>query len=100
MSNQRQLEAEVGRVVKQLQPTRQHLASVDEKKEELDLMARKLALEIKKFHKDFEHKNKILSPMLSKCKLDTADNQMLLKEVKLSNNRRKQAEQETQRWFN
>ncbi|KAG5036107.1 hypothetical protein GmHk_04G011761 [Glycine max] len=98
VSNQRQLEAELGRAVKQVEATRQELASVEEKKEESDLMAQKLSLEITKFHKDLEQKDKILSAMLRKSKLDTAEKQMLLKEVKLSKARRKQAEQETQRW--
>ncbi|KAL2339605.1 hypothetical protein Fmac_007545 [Flemingia macrophylla] len=98
VSNQRQLEAELGRAVKQVEATRQELASVVEKKEESDLMAQKLSLEIAKFHKDLEQKDKILSAMLRKSKLDTAEKQMLLKEVKLSKARRKHAEQETQRW--
>ncbi|KAL9312865.1 hypothetical protein ACSQ67_018317 [Phaseolus vulgaris] len=98
VSNQRQLEAELGRAVKQVEATRQELASVVEKKEESDLMVQKLSLEISKFHKDLEQKDKILSAMLRKSKLDTAEKQMLLKEVKLSKARRKQAEQETQRW--
>ncbi|RDX65502.1 hypothetical protein CR513_55836, partial [Mucuna pruriens] len=98
VSNQRQLEAELGRAVKQVEATRQELASVVEKKEESDLVAQKLSLEITKFHKDLEQKDKILSAMLRKSKLDTAEKQMLLKEVKLSKARRKQAEQETQRW--
>ncbi|QCE15575.1 myosin-11 [Vigna unguiculata] len=98
VSNQRQLEAELGRAVKQVEATRQELASVVEKKEESDLMVQKLSLDIAKFHKDLEQKDKILSAMLRKSKLDTAEKQMLLKEVKLSKARRKQAEQETQRW--
>ncbi|TKY74082.1 hypothetical protein E2542_SST02841 [Spatholobus suberectus] len=98
VSNQRQLEAELGRAAKQVEATRQELASVVEKKEESDLMAQKLSLEITKFHKDLEQKDKILSAMLRKSKLDTAEKQMLLKEVKLSKARRKHAEQETERW--
>ncbi|RZC07246.1 hypothetical protein D0Y65_014552 [Glycine soja] len=98
VSNQRQLEAELGRTVKQVEATRQELALAAENKEESDLMAQKLSLEITKFHKDLEQKDKILSAMLRKSKLDTAEKQMLLKEVKLSKARRKQAEQETQRW--
>jgi hypothetical protein len=49
-------------------------------------------------HKDLEQKEKILSAMLRKSKLDTAEKQMLLKEVKLSKAKRKQAEIETERW--
>lgn len=98
VSNQRQLEAELSRAVKQVEATRQELASVMEKKEESDLMAQKLSLEITKFHKDLEQKDKILSAMLRKSKVDAAEKQMLLKEVKLSKARRRQAEQETQKW--
>ena len=98
MSNQRKLEAELSHAVKQVEATRQDLASMNEKKEESDLMAQKLSLEMKKFHKDLEQKDKILSAMLRKSKLETTEKQMLLKEVKLSKARRKQAEQETQRW--
>ncbi|KAG5007083.1 hypothetical protein JHK82_025009 [Glycine max] len=98
VSNQRKLEAELSHAVKQVEATRQDLASMNEKKEESDLMAQKLSLEMKKFHKDLEQKDKILSAMLRKSKLETTEKQMLLKEVKLSKARRKQAEQETQRW--
>ncbi|XP_027190800.1 uncharacterized protein [Cicer arietinum] len=98
VSNQRHLEAELGRAVKHLEATKQELVSVMENKEESDLMAQKLTLEIGKFHKDLEQKDKILSAMLRKSKLDSAEKQMLLKEVKLSKARRKQAEQETEKW--
>lgn len=98
VSNQRQLEAELGRAMKQVEGTKQELVSVMEKKEESDLMAHKLTLEMAKLHKDLEQKDKILSAMLRKSKLDTAEKQMLLKEVKLSKARRKQAEQETEKW--
>lgn len=98
VSNQRQLEAELGRAVKQVEATKQELGSVLEKEEESDLMAQKLSMEIAKLHKDLEQKDKILSAMLRKSKLDTAEKQMLLKEVKLSKARRKQAEQETEKW--
>ncbi|KAK7317116.1 hypothetical protein RJT34_01083 [Clitoria ternatea] len=98
VSNQRQLEAELNRAAKQVEATKQDLASVVEKKEESDLVAQKLSLEIAKFHKDLEQKDKILSAMLRKSKLDTAEKQMLLKEVKLSKARRKHAEHKTERW--
>ncbi|PNX72019.1 hypothetical protein L195_g027907, partial [Trifolium pratense] len=98
VSNQRHLEAELGRAVKHLEATKQELISVMENKEESDSMVQKLTLEIGKFHKDLEQKDKILSAMLRKSKLDTAEKQMLLKEVKLSKTRRKQAEQETEKW--
>lgn len=98
VSNQRHLEAELGRAAKQLEATKEELVSVMEEKEESDLMAHKLSIEIAKVHKDLEQKDKILSAMLRKSKLDIAEKQMLLKEVKLSKARRKQAEQETEKW--
>lgn len=98
VSNQRQLEAELGRALKVAEATKQELGSVLEKKEESEMVAQKLSIEIARFHKDLEQKDKILSAMLRKSKLDTAEKQMLLKEVKLSKARRKQAEQESERW--
>ncbi|MED6149679.1 hypothetical protein PIB30_064811 [Stylosanthes scabra] len=98
VSNQRQLEAELGRTVKQLEAAKQELGSVLEKKEESELLAQNLSVEIARLHKDLEQKDKILSAMLRKSKLDTAEKQMLLKEVKLSKARRKHAEQESERW--
>lgn len=98
VSNQRQLEAELGRAAKQVEATKQELGSVIEQKEESELLAQKLSMETAKLRKDFEQKDKILSAMLRKSKLDTAEKQMLLKEVKLSKARRKQAEQETEQW--
>ncbi|AES72515.1 hypothetical protein MtrunA17_Chr3g0126961 [Medicago truncatula] len=98
VSNQRHLEAELGRAVKHLDAAKEELIAVMENKEESDLMVQKLTLEIAKFHKDLEQKDKILSAMLRKSKLDTAEKQMLLKEVKLSKARRKHAEHETEKW--
>ncbi|KAF7830726.1 unconventional myosin-XVIIIa [Senna tora] len=98
VSNQRQLEAELGRMVKQLEAAKEELGSMLEQKDESELMTQKLSMEITKMHKDFEQKDKILSAMLRKSKLDSAEKQMLLKEVKLSKARRKQAEQETEQW--
>ncbi|KAJ7965331.1 Ribonuclease P protein subunit P38-related isoform 1 [Quillaja saponaria] len=98
VSNQRQLEAEMGRALKQVEATKQELNSVLEEKEESELVAQKLSMEIVKMHKDLEQKEKTLSAMLRKSKLDTAEKQMLLKEIKLLKAKRKQAELETERW--
>ncbi|XP_057951553.1 uncharacterized protein LOC131146183 [Malania oleifera] len=98
VSNQRQLEAEMGRALRQAEAARQELDSVTEQKEESVSMVQKLSAEIVKMRKDLEQKDKILSAMLRKSKLDTAEKQMLLKEVKLTKARRKQAELETERW--
>ncbi|WRX18374.1 hypothetical protein QQP08_010861 [Theobroma cacao] len=98
VSNQRQLEAEMGRAFRQVEATKLELDSVLEQKEESVLLAQKLSIEITKIRKDLEQKDKILSAMLRKSKLDTAEKQMLLKEVKVSKAKKKQAELETERW--
>lgn len=98
VSNQRQLEAEMGRALRQFEAKKRELDSVLMQKEESVLMVQKLSAEIVKMHKDLEQKDKILSAMLRKSKLDTAEKQMLLKEVKLSKAKRKQAELESERW--
>ncbi|XP_021279150.1 uncharacterized abhydrolase domain-containing protein DDB_G0269086 isoform X4 [Herrania umbratica] len=98
VSNQRQLEAEMGRAFRQVEATKRELDSVLEQKEESVLLAQKLSIEITKISKDLEQKDKILSAMLRKSKLDTAEKQMLLKEVKVSKAKKKQAELETERW--
>ncbi|KAL0382443.1 UNVERIFIED_CONTAM: hypothetical protein Scaly_0531600 [Sesamum calycinum] len=98
VSNQRQLEAEMGRAVRQLEAAKEELDLVLEQKEELVLVNQRLSMELVKMHKDLEQKDQILSAMLRKSKLDTAEKEMLLKEVKLSKAKRKQAELETARW--
>ncbi|XP_056159596.1 uncharacterized protein LOC115680703 [Syzygium oleosum] len=97
VSNQRQMEAEMGRALRQVETTKQDLELVLEQKEESELMAQKLSVEIVKMQRDMEQKDDILSAMLRKSKLDTAEKQMLLKEIKLSKAKRKQAELETER---
>lgn len=98
VSNQRQLEAELGRAHRQVEATKQELDLVLERKEESVLFAQKLSVEIVKMRKDLDQKEKILSAMLRKSKSDTSEKQMLLKEVKFSKAKRKQAELETERW--
>ncbi|XP_058100500.1 uncharacterized protein LOC131245211 isoform X2 [Magnolia sinica] len=98
VSNQRQLEAEMSRALQQVEVMKQELDAVFEQKEESVRMVQKLSIEIIKLQKDSEQKDKILSALLRKSKLDTAEKQMLLKEVKISKARRKQAELETERW--
>ncbi|XP_044472817.1 trichoplein keratin filament-binding protein-like isoform X2 [Mangifera indica] len=98
VSNQRQLEAELGRALRQVEAAKQELGSVLEQKEESVLLAQKLSMEILKMRKDLDKKDKVLSAMLRKSKLDTNEKQMLIKEVKLSKTKKKQAELETERW--
>ncbi|XVF53383.1 hypothetical protein PTKIN_Ptkin05aG0095100 [Pterospermum kingtungense] len=98
VSNQRQLEAEIGTAYRQVEATKLELDAVLEQKEESVSLAQKLSIEITKMRKDLEQKDKILSAMLRKSKLDTAEKQLLLKEVKVSKAKKKQAEIETERW--
>ncbi|KAK3229665.1 hypothetical protein Dsin_001546 [Dipteronia sinensis] len=98
VSNQRQVEAEMGRTLRQVDATKQELNSVLDQKEEAVLLAQKLSIEMVKMRKDLDQKDKILSAMLRKSRLDTTEKQILLKEVKLSKAKRKQAELETERW--
>ncbi|XVF12688.1 hypothetical protein REPUB_Repub08aG0140600 [Reevesia pubescens] len=98
VSNQRHLEAEMGRAFRQVEATKMELDAVLEQKEESVLLAQKLSIETTKMSKDLEQKDKILSAMLRKSKLDTAEKQLLLKEVKVSKAKKKQAELETERW--
>ncbi|XP_010266569.1 PREDICTED: golgin subfamily A member 6-like protein 22 isoform X2 [Nelumbo nucifera] len=98
VSNQRQLEAEMGRALQQVEAAKQELDLVFKEKEESISMVQKLSLEIIKLRRDLEQKDKILSALLRKSKLDTTEKQMLLKEIKISQSRKKQAELETERW--
>lgn len=84
VSTQRQLEAEMGRAMRQVEAEKQELDAVLEQKEQYVLMTQKLSMELIKTRKDLEQKDKILSAMLRKSKLDTAEKQMLMKEVKMS----------------
>ncbi|XP_047321863.1 uncharacterized protein LOC124925802 [Impatiens glandulifera] len=96
VSNQRQLEAEMGRALRQAKASKQELDSVSMQKEESILMVQKLSMELMKIRKDLEQKDNILSVMLRKSKLDTTEKQLLLNEVKLSKSKPKQAELETE----
>ncbi|KAG1367666.1 titin [Cocos nucifera] len=100
VSNQRQLEAEMARALRQAEAAKQELEQVFERKEEAVAMVENLSGEIVRLQKDAEQKDKILSAMLRKSKLDTAAKQMLLKEVKISKAKKKQAELEMERWKN
>ncbi|CAN1170646.1 hypothetical protein LINPERHAP2_LOCUS29108 [Linum perenne] len=98
VSNQRQLEAEMGRTMRQLESKRQELNSAMEQKEEAAALTQQLSGEVVKLGKDLEQKDKILSAMFRKSKADVAEKQMLLKELKLFKAKRKQAELETDKW--
>ncbi|XP_076917045.1 uncharacterized protein LOC143576963 isoform X2 [Bidens hawaiensis] len=97
VSTQRQLEAEMGRAVRQIEAEKQELDAVLEQKEEYVLMTQKLSMELIKTRKDLEQKDRILSAMLRKSKMDLAEKQMLLKEVKMSKSKRQQAAMQTEK---
>ncbi|KAL7106892.1 hypothetical protein ACP275_06G020600 [Erythranthe tilingii] len=84
VSNQRQLEADMGRALRQVESARRDLDSVLDQKEQSVSMAQRLSMELVKIRKDSEQKDQILSAMLRKSKLDTDERQMLLNEVKSS----------------
>ncbi|KAL9164368.1 hypothetical protein ABFS82_06G100400 [Erythranthe guttata] len=65
---------------------------------ELEATNQRLTMEVAKMHQDLEHKDQILTAMLTKSKIDTAEKQMLIKELKSSKTKRKQAEAEAARW--
>lgn len=91
MSNQRRIEAELARTVKQADVSKREL-------EQAAVTVDELSSEVVRLKKDVEQKDKVLTAMLRKLKIDTADKQMLLKEVKVAKARKKQAELEAERW--
>ncbi|GAB2265058.1 hypothetical protein Dimus_000125 [Dionaea muscipula] len=90
VSNQRQLEAQLGRAVRHAETSKKKLEFVFKEKEESMMMVQNLSIELEKMSKDLEHKDKILSVMLREYKLDKEEKQMLLKEVKASKAKKKQ----------
>lgn len=98
VSNQRQLEAEMGRALRQVEVAKHEIDLVLEQKDECMLMNQRLSMELVKMRNELEQKDQILSAMLRKSKLDTAEKQMLLKEMKSSKAKRKQAEFERTKW--
>ncbi|KAK9145612.1 hypothetical protein Sjap_005515 [Stephania japonica] len=98
VSNHRQLESEMGRALRQIDAAKQEINSVLNQKEESVLMVQKLSVEVTKTRKDSEQKDKILSAMLRKSKVDTMEKEVLLKELKVSKARRKEAEIKTEKW--
>ncbi|KAG6481146.1 rootletin-like isoform X1 [Zingiber officinale] len=100
VSKQHQMDAEMNRTLRQAEVARQELEEALEQKVEAFAMIDKLSEQILRIQRDSEQKDKILSSMLRKLKLDAAERQTLLKEVKLSKAKKKQAELEMERWRN
>jgi hypothetical protein len=87
-SAQRQLEADLARAARLAEA---ELRSALERRDEATAEAARL-------RRDANHKDKILSAMLRKSKVDMEDREMLVREVKACNARRRQAELEAERW--
>ncbi|CAL9066386.1 uncharacterized protein LOC135605580 [Musa acuminata AAA Group] len=100
LSNQCRMESEMGHALGQVEVAKEKLKGAIQQKEEADAMVEKLSGDVAKIQKDREQKDKILSAMLRKSKLDTAERQMLLREVKALRAKQKQAEVEMERWRN
>ncbi|XP_021763844.1 intracellular protein transport protein USO1-like [Chenopodium quinoa] len=94
VSNQRQLEAELSRTLRQVEAAKQQLESLFDEKEEAVLMVEELAVELQKTRKESEQKDKILSALMRRIKVDSPE---ILKEVKLFKPKRKIGERKTER---
>uniref|UniRef100_A0A1D1XGS2 E3 ubiquitin-protein ligase BRE1 n=1 Tax=Anthurium amnicola TaxID=1678845 RepID=A0A1D1XGS2_9ARAE len=97
VSAHRQLQAEAGRALRGAEAARRELEEALEEKGEAVAAAERLSEDVARMREDAEQKDKILSAMLRKSKLDTAEKEALLKEVRLSKARTKQAELEVER---
>jgi hypothetical protein len=87
-SAQRELEADLARAARLAEA---ELHSALERRDEA-------AAEAARLRRDADHKDKIPSAMLRKSKVDMEDREMLVREVKACNGRRRQAELEAERW--
>ncbi|CAM0881380.1 unnamed protein product [Alopecurus aequalis] len=97
-SAQRQLEAELARAARRADLADAELKAALERPDEAVATAAELSVEAARLRRDAEHKDKILSAMLRKSKIDMEDREMLVREVKMCKARRKQAELEAERW--
>ncbi|WOK99224.1 myosin-9-like [Canna indica] len=98
LSNQCRMESKINHALEQFEAAKENLKEVIQQKEEADAMVEKLSGDVAKIQRDCEQKDKILSAMLRKSKIDTAEKQMLLKEVNILKVKKRQAELEIERW--
>lgn len=98
LTNQCRLESDMGRALGQVEAAKEEFKEVVLRKEEADAMVVKLSEDVAKMRSDCELKDKVLSAVMRKCKLDTAEKQVLLKEVDRLRVEKKQAEVEIGRW--
>lgn len=97
-SAQRQLEADLARAARLADTAEAELREALERRDEAAATAADLSAEAARLRRDADHKDKILSAMLRKSKIDMEDREMLVREVKTCKARRKQAELEAERW--
>nr|CAB3473290.1 unnamed protein product [Digitaria exilis] len=97
-SAQRQLEADLARAARLADTAEAELRAALERRDEAASAAAELSGEAARLRRDADHKDKILSAMLRKSKIDMEDREMLVREVKMCKARRKQAELEADRW--
>ncbi|PUZ56261.1 hypothetical protein GQ55_5G281600 [Panicum hallii var. hallii] len=97
-SAQRQLEADLARAARLADTAEAELREALERRDEAASAAADLSAEATRLRRDADHKDKILSAMLRKSKIDMEDREMLVREVKMCKARRKQAELEAERW--
>ncbi|CAO2190627.1 unnamed protein product [Urochloa humidicola] len=97
-SAQRQLEADLSRAARLADEAEAELGEALKRRDEAAAAAAELSSEAARLRRDAEHKDKILSAMLRKSKVDMEDREMLVREVKMCKARRKQAELEADRW--
>uniref|UniRef100_A0A0E0JJZ8 Uncharacterized protein n=1 Tax=Oryza punctata TaxID=4537 RepID=A0A0E0JJZ8_ORYPU len=95
---QREMEAELARAARRGDAAEAELGEALERRDEAAATAAELSAECARLRRDAEHKDKILSAMLRKSKIDMEDREMLVREVKMCKARRKQAELEADRW--
>ncbi|KAK8934036.1 hypothetical protein KSP39_PZI015717 [Platanthera zijinensis] len=98
VSDQRRLEGETARLLREADSAKEELEEALEQKEEAMAMVESLSEEFVRLQKDADQKGKIVSAMIRKAKHDTAEKQALLKEVKITRAKKKQAELEGERW--
>ncbi|CAL4963233.1 unnamed protein product [Urochloa decumbens] len=97
-SAQRQLEADLSRAARVADAAEAEVGDALARRDEAAAAAAELSAEAARLRRDAEHKDKILSAMLRKSKIDMEDREMLVREVKMCKARRKQADLEADRW--
>ncbi|XP_057856398.2 uncharacterized protein LOC131065768 isoform X2 [Cryptomeria japonica] len=98
VSNQRQMKAEMGLALRQLESENRERQIILKEQRDAKVLIHRLSLEIAHLEKDVQEREQVISAMLEKSNADAKENQELEKELKISNALRKQAEFEVERW--